>query len=142
MSLNWQSVDAASKRVAAWPEWKRNYKITEYSMGHFDFKEEAAALRTAVQPKLTQLRNAVYGEGITMSVAIMYRPIDPKASSYLSSRSNLRATLEKAFGGFPIELDKTEIGILTGIAFCDNEEIYELIEAIRAKGTIVLEIEA
>jgi hypothetical protein len=32
--LTWLSVDAASARVAKWPEWKRNYRLTKYSKGY------------------------------------------------------------------------------------------------------------
>ena len=29
----WQSVEEASERVAKWPAWKRNYRLTKYSIG-------------------------------------------------------------------------------------------------------------
>jgi hypothetical protein len=50
--------------------------------------------------------------------------------------SNMHGVLERAFGSLPICLAEKDVGVLRGIAACDNEGIHAVIEAIYKHGSI------
>jgi len=82
-----------------------------------------------------------------VSANIYWTPVNHKHINIPTwSPSSYKATLERAFGSFPLILGNNSIPIIAGIAAAQEDKrqgdcFMELVEAIERHGEIMLEVE-
>lgn len=76
-----------------------------------------------------------------MGASIYYRPVEPSNAKYFASGSTLHGHLKRAFGEFPVNVSKSDIKTIEGMAYCGYPDLHNLVNAIVEYGSVELTVE-